>query len=245
MKITLVLLITLGTVVLGTAIGWLLPSQPAITPTSAAGARPAKKSAPTVAFEATKTDSITLTPEKLESVIAERVERQVKKEIEDAKQAEIEKEKEHWRQILTHTDEKLSKHPDLQGPVMTKMRAALFNPDHQEATTNLKKLLSEVTPGTVRELSLYWRLVHGMHPYGNQLAPIVNHRLGELDGPYLVGTRTGDTKEDEFGLTHFVLHQFTGWMTADPTAAEKWLEGLQNQEYKENLRTLYNEAIAP
>jgi hypothetical protein len=75
-------------------------------------------------------------------------------------------------------------------------------------------------------------------------APLFNRRIGEVLGAVVVGSRTGDSPRDGRGARTFVRDQFLGWMDTDPTAARAWLDGLENEEFRETMVGSYFDAMS-
>jgi hypothetical protein len=75
-------------------------------------------------------------------------------------------------------------------------------------------------------------------------APLFNRRIGEVLGAVVVGSRTGDSPRDRGGARTFVRDQFLGWMATNPAAARAWLDGLENEEFREAMVGSYFDALS-
>lgn len=117
-------------------------------------------------------------------------------------------------------------------------RDALSSLDRLERTKNLLVLLDKMTPENGQAYLDGWLDFVNENSVPVAEAQLFNRRIGEVLGAVVVGGRTG-TKWDEKNALSAVREQFTGWMYADPAAAKGWLDGLQNESFREKLLDAY------
>ena len=118
--------------------------------------------------------------------------------------------------------------------VAEQFQVALRNADPLKRMHQLLALLDLIQP---ENAGLYYK---GWVDYLRRnrvdlgLEALINRRLGQTGGAKFVGSRKGEGA-DMAGTGTYVRDQFLGWMDRDPGAARKWLDGLQNEKFREAM----------
>ncbi len=107
-----------------------------------------------------------------------------------------------------------------------------------------QRLLAVLELMTKENASLYqdgWREFLRDNLGQDAPAVLLNRRFGQLIGAEVVGNRKG-SDFDMSGARSWVRDQLLGWMDTDPGAARKWLDGLENEKFREVMIGSYLES---
>lgn len=89
-------------------------------------------------------------------------------------------------------------------------------------------------------------------PYVSWMSWLTGHKTPVLESaicnrvacPEVVGQRTGEASKDLLGARSFVGDQFPGWIETGPVAAERWLDSVEQPEFRAAMEEARVEADA-
>ncbi len=113
-------------------------------------------------------------------------------------------------------------------------------PTLPERTAALQKEFGNVTPQNALLYQSAWKALVLENPDGNAHWGLLNRKLGQVVGAQVVGKRTGNGGSDLPGAKTYVKDQFSGWMDADPKAAQEWFAKLKNEAFQSALLEVYS-----
>ena len=113
-------------------------------------------------------------------------------------------------------------------------RLTLRNPNPIQRANQLLALLDLIKPENAETYLEGWLIHLRKNKVDPGLESLINHRFGQTMGPKIVGNRKG-SDSDMRAAGGYVKDQFLGWIESDPGAARKWLDGLENEDFREAM----------
>lgn len=124
----------------------------------------------------------------------------------------------------------------------TQVSGILSIVEEQERLEKFSRMVGLMTPENFSLYHAAWLSWHGGHKTPVLESPIYNRRAGQVAGPEVVGQRTGEGSKDLLGARTFVRDQFLGWIETDPVSAERWLDGVEQPEFRAAMEQVWVEA---
>lgn len=109
----------------------------------------------------------------------------------------------------------------------------LNDSDPVERTFGYLRLLRCATKENISEFYAAWDSLRKQGIGRGEVEQPLNFRSGELDGQAALGKRRGTTYD--LSVAKYLAVQLAGWNKGDPEAARRWVEGLEDGVFREQM----------
>ncbi len=127
---------------------------------------------------------------------------------------------------------------------MTQWRTAQASSDPIKRARQLLAVIDLITPENMDYYVEGWKATIREYRSLEGLAVMVNRAFGRVGAATLTAERKGDER-DMLGVNSYVRQEILGWMESDPAAVKQWIDGLENEAFRDAVIPAYLEGLIP